>query len=95
MEFEKFDFDFKIVAKIAAEQDRKIPSIVEKDDIPQEKQKEIRELIKQLGDEKASVRKNAKAKLAELGLDALPILEEFLDDPDPEIKMYVKELLGK
>jgi hypothetical protein len=30
-----------------------------------------------------------------MGMEAYPILEDYLNDPDPEIKMSVKEILNE
>ena len=78
----------------AKKQKWRIPGIVKKKDIPEEKQKAIRDLVKQLGDDDFATRKNAKEKLKAMGFDAYPILEEYKNAKDPEIKMSVRDLLN-
>jgi prepilin-type processing-associated H-X9-DG protein len=55
--------------------------------------KRVEELVKQLGDRKAAVRKAAYQELKKLGEQAQPILEKHRDHPDPEIRMTVRKLL--
>lgn len=66
---------------------------LEKKDIPGEKQKLIRGLVIQIGDSKPELRQEAKKKLREMGPEAYPVLEEFVNNPDPEIRLEVKNIL--
>ncbi len=66
-----------------------------KKDIPKVKQEEIRKLCRQLGSPRFKERTAAKKKLKALGVQAFPILEEFKNHKDPEVRMLVKELLGQ
>ncbi|HCE42029.1 MAG TPA: hypothetical protein DET40_00585 [Lentisphaeria bacterium] len=81
--------------KSAKAQNWKVPVVskVEKKDIPEERQKLIRGLVVQIGDSKPEVRQDAKKKLREMGAEAYPILEEFVNHPDPEIKLEIKNIL--
>ncbi len=88
---EKMDEDkFK---EAAAKQGWKFKGLVKKEDIPEIKQDEIRALVKKLGDSDSNVRASSKKKLLSIGVDAFPILEEFANDPDPEIRLEVKNIL--
>src|SRR5262249_23684770 len=59
----------------------------------------VADLIKQLGDTKASIREKASAALTKLGLEALPALREATKDKDPErsnrARALVEELAKK
>jgi hypothetical protein len=66
---------------------------VDKKDIPEAKQKLIRDLVAKIADPKAEVRQDAKKKLREMGAEALPVIEEFKNSSDPEIKLEVREIL--
>ena len=81
--------------KAAKEQGWKPQTIlkVEKKNIPEEKQKAIRDLVAKIADPKAEVRQDAKKKLREMGPEAYPILEEFTNHADPEIKLEVRNIL--
>ncbi|HBC87795.1 MAG TPA: hypothetical protein DCZ94_12645 [Lentisphaeria bacterium] len=81
--------------KTAKEQGWKAPAVARfaKKDIPEEKQKLIRELVAKIADPKAEVRQDAKKKLREMGAEAYPILEEFTNHADPEIKLEVRNIL--
>ncbi|MFA6294563.1 MAG: hypothetical protein WC637_22415 [Victivallales bacterium] len=72
-----------------------VPAFVkpEKKDIPEEKQKLIRGLVAQIGDSNPELRQTAKKKIREMGPEAYPVLEEFVNHPDPEIKLEVKSIL--
>ncbi|MFZ2654126.1 MAG: hypothetical protein WAX69_04375 [Victivallales bacterium] len=76
-----------------ARQGWKFKGLVKKDDIPEGRQSEIRGLVKKLGDSDSNVRADAKKRLLEMGIDAFPVLEEFTNDPDPEIRIEVKNIL--
>lgn len=78
----------------AKKQNWRVPGLVKKKDIPEKKRKEIRALVEQLGAADFETRKNAKEKLKAMGIDAYPILEEYKNSKDPEVKMSVKELLS-
>ncbi|HBC89168.1 MAG TPA: hypothetical protein DCZ94_19690 [Lentisphaeria bacterium] len=77
----------------AAKQGWKFKGLVKKEDIPAMKQDEIRALVKKLGDSDSTVRAETKKKIVKLGIDAFPVLEEFTNDPDPEIRLEVKNIL--
>lgn len=79
--------------KIAATQKWNPMDVVKKEDIPKDKKALIEKLIKQLGNKKFKVRRDAKKSLISMGYEATPILEDHLKDPDPEIKMSLKEIL--
>jgi len=81
--------------KTAKEQNWKVPVVprFEKKDVPEEKQKLVRELVAKLGDQDAGTRQDAKKKLRGMGAEAYPVLEEFVNHKDPEIKMEVREIL--
>jgi hypothetical protein len=81
--------------KNAKTQKWEVPGLVklEKKDIPEDKQKLIRGLVAQLGGSNPELRQEAKKKLREIGPEAYPVLEEFVNNPDPEIKLEVKSIL--
>ncbi len=88
---EKMDEDkFK---EAVAKQGWKFKGLVKKEDISEEKQNELRDTVRKLADTDSNVRIAAKKKLLEMGLDAFPILNEFINDPDPEIRIEVKNIL--
>ncbi len=74
-----------------------IPNVelVKKKDIPEAKQDKMRKLCRQLGSQDFQKRKEAEEELRKLGMKARPILKEFLDSRDPEIKMTVRKLLDE
>ncbi|HCE45946.1 MAG TPA: hypothetical protein DET40_20565 [Lentisphaeria bacterium] len=76
-----------------ARQGWKFKGLVKKEDVPEDKQKEIRGFVKKLGDSDSNVRADSKKKLLEMGIDAFPVIEEFTNDPDPEIRIEVKNIL--
>lgn len=47
---------------------------------------EIKQLVRQLGDEQFEVRENASSRLQEAGVAALSMLENATESPDPEIR---------
>ena len=51
-------------------------------------------LIRQLGDDRFSVRETATDRLSHLGVEIKPALIAALDDPDPEIRFRVKRVLS-
>ncbi len=81
--------------KLAKRQGWKPGGGVTKKEIPKARQGEIRKLCEQLGSTKFKVRAAAKKKLKALGAQAHPILKEYTEHKDPEIRMVVKELLGE
>lgn len=81
--------------KLAAAQKWTVPGALKKEDVPAERRKEIEALIAQLSDPEAKVRKDARKKLADMGPEAAPVLEASRNSPDPEVRMIVKELLGR
>ncbi len=70
-----------------------VPPVVKKDEVPKEVQAKVRALVKQLGDPSFKVRREAREAIQAIGPQAVPILEEFRNDADPEIKVNVRELL--
>ncbi len=66
---------------------------VAKKDIPKVKQEEIRALCRKLSSDKFKERSAAKKKLKELGQQAWPILGEFKNHKDPEVRLVIKQLL--
>jgi hypothetical protein len=62
-------------------------------DLSPETQETIVALIRNLGDSKAGTRKEARARLKALGRQAIPVLIRYRNDPDPEIRLSVEELL--
>lgn len=87
---EMADKDFFAKAKA---QQWALPAVADKTQIKPEGKKEILALIRQLGDKDYRVRHAAKRKLAEIGTDAIPFLEENKNSPDPEVRLTIKELL--
>lgn len=83
----------KEFVKNAKEQKWKIPALVKKEDIPEKTKKQILALIKKLGDKNFQTRKDAKNELKKIGIDAFPFLEEQKNNPDPEVKISIKEIL--
>jgi len=73
----------------------KLPGAVREDDVSREIQGEIAALIKQLGDGDPGRRAAARKALEAMGPATWPFLEKELDNPDPEISMSVRELLGR
>ncbi len=51
-------------------------------------------LIRELGDDRFSVRESATDRLSHLGVEIKPALIAALDDPDPEIRFRVKRVLS-
>ena len=72
-----------------------VPGLVSKSGIPEEKLNAIRALVKQLGDDDFATRENAKKKLKEMGLDAFPVLEEYKNVKDPEVRSSVRDILNR
>ncbi|NOY74291.1 MAG: hypothetical protein GXP32_00675 [Kiritimatiellaeota bacterium] len=62
--------------------------------IPKEKARLIEKLVKQLGSDEFALRRNAKKQLISMGFEAFSILQKHVKDPDPEIKISVKEILN-
>lgn len=79
--------------KIAKTQKWQAEGIFKIEDIPKATQEKVRQLVKNLADSKYEVRKQAKADLIAIGADAFPILEQYKQDEDPEIKMTVISIL--
>lgn len=50
-------------------------------------------LVKLLGDPRPAARKDAYAELKTLGDQAIPVLENHRDHPDPEIRLAIRQLL--
>jgi tetratricopeptide (TPR) repeat protein len=65
-----------------------------KEDLSREQQDEVRQLVQQLGHADFKVRTAARAKLQAMGGVIAPVLEEFRDAADPEIRATVRELLA-
>lgn len=61
--------------------------------LTKDQQGEVRQLVKQIGHEDFKVRQTARAKLQAMGGGITPVLEEFRDAADPEIRATVRELL--
>jgi hypothetical protein len=59
-----------------------------------EEEKQIATLIKQLGDGDAKKRSEAYDKLRNFGAKAAKFLEKAVHNPDPEISLQAKQLLG-
>lgn len=55
----------------------------------------IRELVRQLGSEDIRIRTGAEQALEDLGEIAAPILEEFLDHDEPEIRNRARRILER
>jgi hypothetical protein len=53
----------------------------------------LRQLIRRLGSDKASERRLARRELQNILAEAMPMLQEFARDPDPEIRLSVRELM--
>lgn len=70
-----------------------VPGALKKADIPADKQEKIRALVKKLGDASFQVRRQAKTDLKAMGVEAHPVLEEFLKADDVEVRTAVKEIL--
>jgi len=70
-----------------------VPGAATKDDLPKEKQDEVRQLVSQLSHAEFKVRNTARTKLQAMGAIIFPVLEEFRDAADPEIRATVRELL--
>lgn len=81
--------------KAAKEQKWAVAGAWKKEDLSKEKQEEIRQLIQQLGHAEFKVRKDARAKLQTMGGAITPVLEEYRNATDPEIRATVRELLGE
>lgn len=81
--------------KKAAEQKWIIPKPVKKEDVDQKLVVEIKTQIQKLGDSDSKVRSAARTRLKEIGVQAMPFLEEELGNPDPEIQISIKQLLGQ
>jgi len=79
--------------KNAKSQKWKLKGLIKKDEVPEDKQKLAKELIAKLADDDFDVRKKAKAALIKMGDNAYPFLEENKNNPDPEVKMTIKEIL--
>ncbi len=60
---------------------------------PKELQKHIEELIGKLGSEILEDRQKAAADLVRIGTPAKPLLNERLNDPDPEIRQRVRDVM--
>lgn len=52
-------------------------------------------LVQQLGDRDGDVRAKARTAIEALGIDAHGALTPYLDDPDPEIRLTVREIMGR
>ena len=57
------------------------------------KEKQIEELVEQLGAAKSKVRKEAREKLLQLDETALKTLVKFKESPDLEIRLSMKEII--
>jgi len=79
----------------AKEQKWGVPGVVKKSEVPEDKLKAVRALVKQLGDDDFKTRENAKKKLKEMGLDAFPVLEEYKNVKDPEVRSSVRDILNR
>lgn len=55
---------------------------------------EVRTLVKELGDDGFRTRRDAKKSLEACSRSAVPILESFLESPDPEVRLEVKRLIA-
>lgn len=56
---------------------------------------EIKQLVKQLGDEQFELRENASLRLQEAGQTALPMLENATESPDPEVRNRAWRLIDQ
>jgi hypothetical protein len=79
--------------KNAKAQRWRLKGLVKKGEVPVDQQKLAKELIAKLADDDFDVRKKAKAELIKMGDNAYPFLEENINNPDPEVKMTIKEIM--
>ncbi len=70
-------------------------SFAEEKDVRADENREIAELILQLGAKDFKTRKKAEAALIAMGSKAIPELKKNVNSDDPEIKMRVVDLLSK
>ncbi len=71
-----------------------VPGMVKKEDLSKERIEAIRGLVERLGSDKFAVRKDAFDKLDAMGMDAFPILEEYRNHKDPEVRISIRKLLN-
>src|SRR5262249_33627256 len=62
---------------------------------PASSAEEMQALIRQLGDERFTVRENASARLLEIGVAALPLLEQAAESSDPEVRQGAWRILDE
>jgi hypothetical protein len=74
-------------------QQRLPAGLLHTDQITIDQRTEFDQWITQLGAANARDRKTARARLREAGYSAAPLLEARRDDPDPEIRFTVREIL--
>jgi hypothetical protein len=62
--------------------------------VPAVSEKEVADLVRQLGADDAGARRKAKSRLKELGRQVLPILVRYREHADPEVRLSIQELLA-
>jgi len=70
------------------------PAITNRETAAGRLRNEVLGLIEKLGDGDANIRREAVEKLKALGETARPVLEESIADPNPEIRMNIRDILS-